>query len=370
MTAQRSRQQRWEEFLSLEWYEITLRFIATFVAKTSELLLAAGLVVSSANFLTDGNVLQAGEAAHAWAWAQALAIDSSLAISFYYVLQCLRQRDWIKLALYSLLTLMLALVAGTITNIDIYSHAVHATIQQATGQLGIDVELLSTLRAVAVVGFVLMSRLRDVSFKDLYQPGQDERQQPAPAEQDIDHRLTVEEVARLLHIVASAAPRITQEEFKASVQEQSKPLASLPPQTDAAIARLPEPAPLRAADAAEQLPSSSTSTDEKHALHETVEDPMRKRKAKRAASQTDGEQQHDIAPEQDEQLEQAYKELQAQGKRVSGRALAQIVHIHRSTCNAWLEERKREQSQTGQEPSEQQKNIEETNPGKEENENA
>ena len=82
------KEQQLQAFLSLVWYEITLRFIATFIAKTSELLLAAGLVVSSANFLTDGTVLSNGNfASNAWAWTQAVAIDSSLAISFYNALQ-------------------------------------------------------------------------------------------------------------------------------------------------------------------------------------------------------------------------------------------------------------------------------------------
>ena len=41
-------------FASLHWYDETIKFIFNFVAKTSELLLAAGVVISSANFLTDG----------------------------------------------------------------------------------------------------------------------------------------------------------------------------------------------------------------------------------------------------------------------------------------------------------------------------
>ena len=50
---------RLETFLSLTWYEVALRFLFTFVAKTSEVRLAAGLVVSTANFLTDGSILAA-----------------------------------------------------------------------------------------------------------------------------------------------------------------------------------------------------------------------------------------------------------------------------------------------------------------------
>src|SRR5579884_662597 len=135
---------RFEVFLSLAWYEIFLRFIANFVAKSAELLLAAGLVVSSANFLTDGDVLGMGSvASEAWSWTQALAIDASLGLSFYYVLLCLKQRDWVKFVLYSLLTLVLTGVAGIITDGDIFSHAIHAPIHDAMEMLGIDVRLLS-----------------------------------------------------------------------------------------------------------------------------------------------------------------------------------------------------------------------------------
>lgn len=174
------RRQRFEQFLTLAWYETLLRFIATFIAKTSELLLAGGLVVSTANFLTDGHVLNNPGAAAAWAWVQALALDSSLGISFYFVLQSLKQRDWVKFVLYLVLTGLLTVVAGSITNVDIFSHAIHTTMSSALTRLGFDVELLSTLRSIAVVGFVLMSRLKDVSFKDLYNANDAEPPAPPP----------------------------------------------------------------------------------------------------------------------------------------------------------------------------------------------
>ncbi len=157
-----------EAFASLHWYEECIKFLFTFTAKTSELLLAAGLVVSTANFLTDGNVIGNNvNLANAWAWAQALAIDSSLGVTFYYIFQCLKRRDWVKAIFYGLLTLLLAIVAGTITNVDTFSHALHTSTASALVQVGFNVKILTTLRSVAVVGFVMMSRLKDVSFKEL-----------------------------------------------------------------------------------------------------------------------------------------------------------------------------------------------------------
>jgi hypothetical protein len=99
-----------------------------------------------------------------------LTIDSSLGVTFSYVFTSVKDRDWIKAICYGLLTLLLAIVVGTITNVDTFSHAIHSTINSAIIQVGLDVKLLTTLRAIAVVGFVLMSRLKDVSFKELYAP--------------------------------------------------------------------------------------------------------------------------------------------------------------------------------------------------------
>lgn len=355
MTTPRNRRQRFEAFLSLEWYEVTLRFIATFVAKTSELLLAAGLVVSSANFLTDGNVLKAATASQAWAWAQALAIDSSLAISFYYVLQCLKQRDWIKLVLYSLLTLLLALVAGTITNIDIYSHAIHSTIQQATGQLGIDIQMLSTLRAIAVVGFVLMSRLRDVSFKDLYAAKELDMKAEESAtglasvsstEREANSRFSIEEVAALLHVVVQEKTLLTQNTSPRLRGEESTNLLSSP---ESGATENVSSSALSVRQETEKEQPSALPLQEGQSMHPT----------KRQEKLTDSPTLDDLSSEQHMRLEQAYVELQTQGKRLSGRALAQLAHIHRSTCNTWLEARREENSHSGQGSPEQQKSIEE-----------
>jgi len=56
--------------------------------KTSALLLAAGIVISTANFLTDGAVVSHHTAlADAWPWAQTLEIDSSLGMVFMNAFQ-------------------------------------------------------------------------------------------------------------------------------------------------------------------------------------------------------------------------------------------------------------------------------------------
>lgn len=152
-------------FASLRWYDETIKFIFNFVAKTSELLLATGVVVSSANFLTDGMIMQDhSPLSIAWAWAQALAIDSSLGIVFVNGFQATRERDKIKAIIYFTLTAMLATVAGLLTHFDALAHATGLPVTSRSISGIIPLWLLTGLRAVAVIGFLLVSRLKNVSF--------------------------------------------------------------------------------------------------------------------------------------------------------------------------------------------------------------
>jgi len=292
---------RLRAFASLTWYEETIKFLFDFSAKTSEVLLAAGLVVSTANFLTDGAIIKSnGALTTAWAWAQALAIDSSFGVTFFYVCQCIKQRDWIKAVLYGLLTLLLAIVAGTITNIDTYSHAIHITIASATVQFGFDVKLLTTLRAITVVGFVMMSRLKNISFTKLSEtpvfsalsPAPTGSEQPpepgaAPAVRVLPIRFTAQQAAHLLKVLNHARRAAT----------------TIPEEQDARF--------YDCTDEADQPDEFGTSQEER-----------------------------------DSRIESAFKELRAEGKRISGRALAARAHVHRTTSTRWLEAYRQEVAQS------------------------
>jgi hypothetical protein len=157
-------------FASLRWYEETIKFVFPFVAKTSELLLAAGIVISTANFLTDGAVMSHNTAlADAWSWAQALAIDGSLSIVFMNAFHSLRERDTIKAIIFFTLTALLATVAGLITHFDALGHATGLPVTDMRISGIIPVWVMTALRAVAVIGFLLASRLKEVSFQHLRQ---------------------------------------------------------------------------------------------------------------------------------------------------------------------------------------------------------
>ncbi len=376
---------RFEVFLSLAWYEIFLRFIANFVAKSAELLLAAGLVVSSANFLTDGDVLGMGSvASEAWSWTQALAIDASLGLSFYYVLLCLKQRDWVKFVLYSLLTLVLTGVAGIITDGDIFSHAIHAPIHDAMEMLGIDVRLLSILRSIAVVGFVLMSRLRDVSFKDLAAPEPitadhespttsattqqvQVPQQMDPSTEREDAQFSLEDVVRLLQVVARSSGTVITEiptgsDPLSQIQHCPAPTELLDQQKRLTLSEEGAHAShesqtgtvrhLAQSNVEVMVPDSSTKGPQSQLAMEPAPPQVEQSQPPHAPGQPKEPLLHptveqasslsvtEIEPQdRDERLERAYQELLAEGQKISGRTLAERAHVHRSTCVSWLRAR-------------------------------
>jgi hypothetical protein len=245
----------------------------------------------------------------------------------------------VKFALY----LVLTLVAGSITNVDIFSHAIHTSMSSALTKLGFDVGLLSTLRAIAVVGFVLMSRLKDVSFKDLYHAKEGEPSAPSPApappepfpvapvSEMVRSTLTIEEVAllfRSLHSDASGAhtvepaveqgpPALLQESGE---QRQVRQVEPAPPRREPS-SPAPEPAlpPAPRAPQSQVEPSAVAPLPGPAAPHS---EPARR-----------------LGSRREERLEQVYQGLLAERGRVSARALAERAHIHRSTCAEWLEAR-------------------------------
>lgn len=94
----------------------------------------------------------------AWAWVQALAIDSSLGVTFSIVFQSLKERDWLKMSLYGVLTLVL--VAAIITNIATSSHAFHISMTAAIAQIGLNVHLLIGSRSLAAASFMIIAPLK------------------------------------------------------------------------------------------------------------------------------------------------------------------------------------------------------------------
>jgi len=114
---------KWQAFISLNWYAGLISFIFRFVAMTSEPLLAFGVIVSAADFLQKG-ALMAGNTgfASAWAWCQALAIEASTGPTLAFALQAFRAGDKVKGTLYSILASLLFIVGSAMLFLQLVSN--------------------------------------------------------------------------------------------------------------------------------------------------------------------------------------------------------------------------------------------------------
>jgi len=150
----------WNAFVSLTWYDSLIEFAFRFVAKTSEPLLAAGLVVSAADYLSHGAVM-AGHPAFSlgWAWAQALALESSSGVVFVYALQAFRQADKIKGGIYLALALLLAIVGGGMLLLQVNAITM--------GSAETAVPVLNIMRVVVSIAYIFLLRAKSIRFSDL-----------------------------------------------------------------------------------------------------------------------------------------------------------------------------------------------------------
>jgi hypothetical protein len=149
-----------KQFTSLAWYDGLIEFGFRFVAKTSEPLLAAGLTVSAADYLSHGLVM-AGHPAFAlgWAWAQALALESSSGVVFVYSLLAFRDQDKVKGAIYLVLALLLAIVGGGMLLLQVNN----ATM----GSAEVAIPALNIMRVVVSIAYIFLLRAKHIRFTDL-----------------------------------------------------------------------------------------------------------------------------------------------------------------------------------------------------------
>jgi len=93
--------------------------------------------------------------------------NSSLGVVFMNAFQAVRERDKIKAVIFFTLTALLATVAGLITHFDALSHASGLPVTDKGVSGIIPLWVMTTLRALAVIGFLLASRLKHISFREL-----------------------------------------------------------------------------------------------------------------------------------------------------------------------------------------------------------
>lgn len=158
-----------QRFLSLDWYDTVIELLFRFVAKTSEPLLALGLTVSAADYLSHGAVMTGHPAfSLAWAWAQSLALESSSGVVFVYSLSAFRQADKVKGAIYLALALLLAIVGGGMLLMQVNAVTM--------GSAESAIPVLNVLRVIVSIAYIFLLRAKHIRFTDLV----DTREQPAP----------------------------------------------------------------------------------------------------------------------------------------------------------------------------------------------
>lgn len=153
---------RWQSFVSLNWYDGLISFLFRFVAKTSEPLLAVGVIVSAADFLQKGQLMSHNPTlASAWAWTQALAIEASTGPVLVFALQAFRAGDKVKGRLYSVLAALLFIAGGAMLLLQLVSNA------GGLSEAAINPIILYTLfvlRVIVASGMVALSCTKHMCF--------------------------------------------------------------------------------------------------------------------------------------------------------------------------------------------------------------
>ena len=149
-----------KSFASLAWYDACIEFLFKLAAKTSEPLLAIGIVYSAADVLSHGNLGYGNRGVqNVWAITQALAIESSGGVVLVYGLLSLRERDTIKAWLYLPLSALLAICGGVMLFMQLSGFE-----QQGNTPFLL---ALFALRCIVSVGYIYLCRTKHIRFSGL-----------------------------------------------------------------------------------------------------------------------------------------------------------------------------------------------------------
>jgi hypothetical protein len=221
---------KWQHFIALDWYDSLIEFLFRFVAKTSEPLLAAGLVISAADFLTSGALMRDNQAfSMAWAWTQALAIEASSGVVFVYALHSFRQQDQLKAWLYLVLSLLLALTGGAMLLFQLIANT--TGMQENALPHGL-FYTLAGLRVLVSVSYVYLCRAKHIRFTDLADSSLTKEaqhpQHPAPEAAAMSPDVLNLLIERLEHLSVT----VMQLESRETLEPPSPTRLSLPEQAE------------------------------------------------------------------------------------------------------------------------------------------
>jgi len=275
-----------------------------------------------------------------WAWAQAIAIDASLGVVFTSAVRAIRGRDWVKAGMFLALTVLLATVAGLITHFDSYAHAAGLPVTDRRVSGIVPLWIMTALRAVAVIGFLLTSRLQDVSFT-----GQDTSEEWGTKQKErsgqidvpqMDYRALVAALSEVFRQAESVPGVVPSDE-----QDHDGLKASSGTSGDAAVSES-----MTAPDGNDQDQVSSsgeqvTGLPQVEAL-QNVADNVQNRPYLTLLHFEDGASSAMAKEPPKVRMARAYQELQrertavGESKPISARDLAQRAKVRRATCSVWL----------------------------------
>lgn len=151
-------------FGELKWLKDLKNFILNLVVQISELFVIAALVLSMVNFLTGGALMEKVPWLNdSWAWLQAIAIDAGFGVVLVSFFDNFKKDTFVQCILYFILTVLLGFNAGAVTYIDSLASASHLAMTDP-GVNPFPLWILSLTRAIAVVGFLGVSRIHSYDF--------------------------------------------------------------------------------------------------------------------------------------------------------------------------------------------------------------
>lgn len=149
-----------ENFKSLDWLRNGIRYVLEVVAALSILLLTLGLVSASWNFLDKDKIFgNAPMLQSLWGLDQALAIDANLPLVFVFLFAAVKNRDWVKMIIYTVIGAMLLFVAATILDMESLRQALNIPLEAAALQVRVSMGVITQVRSFATIGLVAMSGL-------------------------------------------------------------------------------------------------------------------------------------------------------------------------------------------------------------------
>lgn len=158
-------QGRLEKFASLRWYSSSITFLFSFLAITSEPLLAAGIVLSAIDFLQRGQLLAHNPMlAGAWSIAQGLAMEVSVGPVLKNTLEARSEKDSVKTWLYGVLAGFLFLVGGAMLFLQ-FTESIMG-IDESALPAGILISLF-VFRTIASLGYIALACTKHVRFSGI-----------------------------------------------------------------------------------------------------------------------------------------------------------------------------------------------------------